>query len=146
MYYNFYEYQEAKNVDQIDKKAEKEFMRLITLSSRKCFKSLPDDVVLDMATREFEMEDSQQCVCGWAFRAGMEKLKDSEFSGLFSRWIEGSGFEEDTMDGCFHLYNQANEYEWGLLYKAVTDNDLLPLIELEFVNRVVQAVNNAEND
>ena len=40
-------------------------------AARNVFKSIPDEVILDMATRDFNMGESKSCVCGWAFRAGI---------------------------------------------------------------------------
>ena len=116
----------------------------IAKASRNVFKAIPSDVILDMATREFGMGSSHTCVCGWAFRLGIEKLKDAGFETLANDLAatrkKDDGEYSFTDEGCRQLYNTASEEEWSTLYDAVTMDEALPIVELEFVKRLDKAV------
>ena len=120
--------------------------REVRNAARKVFESLPDEVILNMATREFDMENSCTCVCGWAFRAGIDRLADSGFGPLAKHLDEkymSGAFSNGTQQGCSLLYNQASDTDWNTVYYAVTMEDELPVVELEFVKRLDKIVQGA---
>lgn len=122
--------------------------KVVRDAARNVFKSLPAEVILDMATRDFNMNHNRSCVCGWAFRAGIDRLKDAGFSHLadtlkqehIGTTDDSYDHASDSKDGCVKLFNQASEEDWDTVYNGVTEDDVLPIIELEFVRRLDRAV------
>lgn len=109
-------------------------------SAKICFKQIPDDIILDMATREFEMDDENACVCGWAMKLGVEKLKDVGFGMSFAD-VENSTLDIslDSDRVCSIIYG-GDSYDWDILFTAVTYDALLPAVEIAFVNRLNEIV------
>jgi hypothetical protein len=127
-------------------------LKQISKAARNVFNAIPADVIRDMAMREFNMSESTQCVCGWAFRAGVEKLKAGGFDiladSLSKKYLAG-GTNADSPDtrtdeGCVLMFKTATPKEWEIVYYGVTgtgDGDpVFQAIELEFVRRLEKAV------
>ncbi len=113
-------------------------------ASRNVFRSIPDDVILDMATREFNMWNPNSCVCGWAMRAGLDKLTDAGF-GPVARNIESRNMlwcgSPQSDKACCEMFNGATRAEWFEVYNGVTYD--LPIVEEAFVERLNEAVENS---
>lgn len=107
---------------------------------------LPDEVVLDMATREFTMSRADFCLCGWAMRAAL-----SQANGKTPEEFDDFGFPSDMAERF-----GGTEDEWRAIYLGVTpqwsdlivgglewaENQLrgkLATIEEAFVHRVIEA-------
>jgi hypothetical protein len=101
---------------------------------------LPDDVVLDMAGREFDMDSYTTCVCGWAVRIELAK----QTRGATPDNQDVRGWVPETCEDLFGGTTQ----EWNSIFHGVLawgsgDYDILPLIELAFTIRVDEAVRNS---
>lgn len=102
----------------------------------KTLRRVPDDVILALGTREFEMDDGPTCLCGWIVKETLEKLKGI---GLKLKEVEFDSW--DTGNSCQRLYG-GSYGEWQDIFGGVTEEDNFPNIERAFVNRVIEAVNN----
>ena|SRR6185503_3398691 len=92
---------------------------------------IPDDVILSMATREFQMYDPPSCICGWAMREDL----------LAATGSQGGGHSGPVR--CAARFG-GTEQEWGAIFGGVTDTyGVLPRIEMAFVRRVDEAVQRA---
>jgi len=86
---------------------------------------LPDDVVLDLATREFNMQHMSSCLCGWSMRAGLSRI---------------NGQTPDEIRCGSHAYAMVRQFggtiwEWSGIFFGVTDHRL-PKIEFAFEERL----------
>jgi hypothetical protein len=88
---------------------------------------LPDDVVLDLATREFHMHNPYSCLCGWAIRVGMSRLtgKTPEEAILLFGW------SHDMSRQFGGTYS-----EWHAIFVGVTNWQRRQQIELAFAERL----------
>ena len=104
---------------------------------------LPDDVVLDMATREFDMVWGHLCLCGWAMRAALSRA-NGKAPDEFGAVDVGS-----PVHGLVEKFG-GTVAEWSAIYWGVTpvmestyyDDPLsghIMDIELAFVYRVEEA-------
>lgn len=107
----------------------------------KTLRRLPDDVVLDLATRELELFSPSRCVCGWAVRLGLaqaagvpakDELDTFEYHGMLP--VCG------TVASMVELYGGTID-EWADIFSGVTEEREMPVIELALVKRVLEAVN-----
>lgn len=103
---------------------------LEVLSFLQTLRRLPDDVVLDMATREFQMGEPDTCVCGWAIRHALARRLDVA--------------PEDVNGDTVSVHSEEKLYggtwqEWYSIFQGVCGDVDLPLIELAFVIRVDEA-------
>jgi hypothetical protein len=98
---------------------------------------LPDDVVLDIATRDLDLWRPCRCVCGWAVRAGLarssgdwteERTGDAVLTGRISVLSAMEQMYGGTLD------------EWQEVFVGVVQPLQLPLIEHAFVLRLDEAV------
>lgn len=105
---------------------------------------LPDDIVLDMATREFRMTEASSCVCGWALQVALDKLIGAPESRPHS-------LLRDQVPATLALLFGGAQDEWDAMYYGVlprhalrpeffTYGDHVADIELAFVERVAEAV------
>jgi hypothetical protein len=127
---------EAANKKAEERKETRQFRAEDVQTAKTCFAAIPDDVILTMAVQDFDMSNPESCVCGWAFKLGMEKLK-GEFGGLHS--VMELDSHKNTSKGCSKLYNGATKEQWYRLYIAVTSDLRLPIYERAFVDRVLEA-------
>ena len=70
-----------------------------------------------------------------------DRLKDAGFSHL-AKQTERDYLYYDSNVGCELLYNTASSKEWERVFGGVIEDDILPIIELEFVKRLDKAVQN----
>ena len=102
---------------------------------------IPDDVILAMATDEFDLEHGSSCVCGMAIR-----------EDIFANtgYFPGDA-HEDAIEGCKTrfggTYEQWRDVYWGVSQipeEANTNPDYpsnhLPEIEEAFVTRVLECL------
>jgi hypothetical protein len=103
----------------------------------KTLRRLPDDVVLDMATREFEMGLGDTCVCGWALRAGLS-LANGETPDEV-QLFGGPSLRDTAVTEDLAKEFGGQRGEWEDIWDGVCMGDL-PDIELAFAIRLDEAV------
>ena len=106
-------------------------------ASRRAFKLIPDHIIQDMATRKFNMGSNSSCVCGWAFKAGIQDLIDNGEKER-AEDIKNPFNTQHTNSGCRSIYG-GRKSDWNEIYCGVLYSVSLPIIELEFVRRVNRA-------
>jgi hypothetical protein len=97
---------------------------------------IPDDVILDMATRTFNMDQSQTCIVGWALRDMLGQPHITYSWRAIDDAVETFG---GTVDEWYNLYIGVCHF----LPRGWSDEPYLPEIELAFVQRVDEAVKNS---
>lgn len=112
----------------------------------KTLRRLPDDVVLDMATREFAMHSEDACLCGWALRASLSRL-----DGKAPEEFSGDDWDDPNTDTEIVRLFGGTPDEWRDIYVGVTEKSdnmwdyyvgrrgKLPEIERAFIERVAEA-------
>lgn len=102
---------------------------------------IPDEVILDMATREFQMFSARSCVCGWALRGGLSLLNGKT----------PDEFDVNGNPAAMAARFGGTDEEWRAIFIGVTAGcgtpgcgvcraaGKLPDIELAFVHRVAEA-------
>lgn len=96
---------------------------------------LPDDVVLDIATREMDMGDHKTCLCGWALRAIVAKVQQVTTERAEPPYGSIVGGLAKRVGG--------TQSEWNDIFIGVCDDEKLLKIELAWVYRVDDAVERA---
>jgi hypothetical protein len=91
------------------------------------FRRIPDDVMLSIASREFDMNNGTTCICGWALREAI-----GEATGVSAEDVALSFF--DVPYSLCKNYGGTFE-EWTDLYTGVTNYNINS-IELAFVLRL----------
>lgn len=112
--------------------------------------SLSDDVVLSLATREFNMLSRNSCVAGWALREVLAKARREAQLPSDKGWPPDA--DEEYINGPLYQLGMLNGNKfdivlsnaWHDLFGDVMGPDL-SLVELAFVDRVDEAVTNASN-
>lgn len=122
----------------------------------KTLRRIPDEIILDMGTREFEMGSSSACVCGWALRAALAPILSLAPHRIAPEW-DGSAYSSCQVDDprlemygvverCVNFWGGTHD-EWYALFTGVIPpyNGLplrgrLPEIERAFVERLNEAV------
>lgn len=99
---------------------------------------VPDDVILEMATRDFNMRSADSCLCGWAVREGLAALAslpvdDFRILPTATLYVPAE---------CQRLYGGSLS-EWRAIFFDVVDSGHFPAIERAFVERIEQAVERA---
>lgn len=92
---------------------------------------VPDDVILSVATREFDMPNPRTCLCAWLVREQLAQQHDTAADDEV-----GWAIDEKVLFG-------GTSSEWAEIYVGVLDRRL-PAIELAFVDRVAEAVRGAK--
>jgi len=117
---------------------------------RNLFDRLPDEIVLDMATRDLDMESHNACVCGWALRLALQNGAAAEDITLtdsldWNRPIHPFVVEHAGPDVRWHacavpaalaVKVGGSPEEWQELFAGVLEAAEMPLIELAFVDCV----------
>lgn len=105
------------------------------------FRHVPGPVMLDLATREFQMSGPQVCIAGWAFRAGLSQLNGSTYGHR----------TPDEITECVDLRWLSQHYggsynDWNAIFLGVCETgdpgeeNLLARIELAFTLRIEELV------
>lgn len=97
----------------------------------KTLRRIPDDAILDMATREFDMGDPETCICGWAFAEALAIA-----AGAPAEDVKSCDWVTNAM--CCNVFG-GTQQEWLDIFGGVTSETTMPLIELAFVHRVEEA-------
>lgn len=97
------------------------------------FRRIPDEAVLAMAGKHFNMGDPYQCVCGWAFRVALaaEIPVAVTMTDEKHKWLSSAEL-------CQHVYGGSSG-EWHEIYFGVVDADVMPLVEQAFIMRLQEA-------
>lgn len=102
----------------------------------KTLRRLPDEVVLDMATREFDMDAYDHCLCGWAIRGALSYMDGCTPEEVDSDVVAGQG-NGSVPRGLAERYGGEVE-AWKTIFVGV-QGARLPTIERAFVERVAEA-------
>jgi hypothetical protein len=103
---------------------------------RETLERVPDDIMLALGSRDFNMHSTDACVAGWALRESLSRL-----GGI--RTAEQIELQ-DTRDVpllCASIYG-GDEEEWENIFNGVAD-ERLPLIERAFIDRMLKIVSDA---
>lgn len=117
------------------------------------YRRVPDDIILSVASREFEMGDNASCVCGWIVREAVARLRNvaAEMVDLSDTIMLPNGEEFYlSKEGC-HMIFGGSRLGWEEIFHGVTGisdfdptyegNPAVPDIERAFMNRVMEARN-----
>ena len=97
---------------------------------------IPDDVILAMGTREFDMWEPSECVCGWALREGLARAPGYASVNADDvnqyRLADGTRFVGGTVDRCVGVFG-GRYAEWNTIFGDAVDRP--DAVELAFVKR-----------
>jgi hypothetical protein len=94
-------------------------------------RKLPDDIVLDLATRELELNNPQRCVCGWAVRASLGKLQDRDPARVNMEDVD----EAEWLNQSYGF----GDVTWHEIFDGVVEALEAPVIEEALRIRVIEA-------
>lgn len=78
----------------------------------KTLKKIPDDIVLSMATREFNMVNPCTCICGWALReAIMQNGEEDDICGVIGAVSRFGGTYQEWSKLSWDSYNKTELVE-----------------------------------
>lgn len=113
----------------------------------KTLRRVPDEIILSVATRNLKLAEGASCLCGWAVREAIARIRQTDPVHVF--------FESGNGDRCATLFG-GTEDEWQAIYHGVADDPQcydwttgryvpnegcrLPEIERAFVERVLECV------
>ena len=92
---------------------------------------IPDDVILSMATREYDMNSCIACVCGWALHEDSLRTVGAVTASA-----------QPIIPQCVDRFGGA-EQEWINIFGGAARPYYLPNIETAFTLRVAEAVEDA---
>lgn len=105
---------------------------------------LPADIVLDIATRDLDLENRETCLCGWALRDAIAKRRGitPERANVDRAAHNPSPYDPDTVSGV--VTGMEREFggtfnEWDAIFRGVTDYRM-PIIEEAFLLRLEMAL------
>lgn len=124
----------------------------------KTLRRIPDEIILDMGTRAFDMKEPTTCVCGWALRIAIApilgrtaEMIDPEWDGSRHTTIpvpDSRLIEDGVTLRCGKFWGGVEE--WEAVFNGVLPFDgenpysgHLPEIERAFVERLDEAVRRA---
>jgi hypothetical protein len=107
----------------------------------KTLRRVPDDVILDVAGRDIDLELPSTCVCGWVVRAALAQLRGTTPEAVDMENI-GAMYDAEYRDTLTGVYGGTVD-EWNDVYYGVSscsdDPDSLAHIERAFLHRVLEA-------
>lgn len=129
---------------------------------RRLLEYVPDDVILEAASRDFEMSDGEKCLAGWVLRGVLARIVDAatesvdlgeegetlEYNEDYNENIAGpvdppemlSAFVGGRESTWAKLFNGVMRVEGATNFMGVPYQVTLPVIEYAFARRVAEAV------
>ncbi len=101
----------------------------------KTLRRIPKPIRLAMATRVFDMDDDEVCLCGWAVREALAYANGKAAEEYSVH--EGAAMWTSSERQAVALFGGTVQ-EWQAIYFGVVELDL-PIIERAFVTAVVEA-------
>lgn len=104
----------------------------------KTLRRIPDDIILSMATRNFDMLVPNVCLCGWAWREALDHASKEKRAALTVGDDTAMRFDSVwcyTDNGCRKAFGGTSA-EWSSIYG---DADM-PVVETAFTVRLEEAV------
>jgi hypothetical protein len=95
---------------------------------------VPDDIILSMATRDFNMESPLKCLCGWAVQEMILQLAFNNCDRKNLRHLQS----ESVLAAVRRIYG-GTIWEWQGIFLGVMNFVNIELIELAFVLRLDEA-------
>jgi hypothetical protein len=95
------------------------------------FERIPDEIVLSLLTRDLNLDEPTQCVCGWVVRENLALA-----AGKDADEIDVDG--ENMPELCQKAFG-GSQQEWYDIYYDVTDPERIPVIERALMIRVLEA-------
>lgn len=92
---------------------------------------VPDDIILALGCREFDMGDGDCCICGWAVREALARVR----SVAAEQIMGDDGWDCRAYSTCAALFGGSEE-DWRRLYYDVDNPWKLPDIEAAFAQRL----------
>jgi hypothetical protein len=138
---------------EVSKAIQKREERSAMLNYLTTLRRIPDEIILEMATREFVMGSAPSCLCGWALLEDLAALQAKPLDEL----VDNRAGDDPSFTNHDLFYNSSNagamqrmidafggtKREWDAVFLGVCRAPELRLIELAFTLRVEEAVNNA---
>jgi hypothetical protein len=100
----------------------------------KTLRRIPDDIILDVAARDLDLNSGNRCICGWVIRDLIASTTGSAPEDTAAYDFDGGPFAPS--DRCRASFGGSKD-EWDAVYFGVGVD---PAVELAFVHRVKEAV------
>lgn len=119
----------------------------------KTLRRIPKAIILDMATRKFEMNEYAACLCGWAVRDALGVAINGESpqqasDALIGAGVPGSWEAETNIEARRQFGGTQKEWDrvfYGVIggtnaYNAYVDASITAAVEEAFTRRVMECV------